>query len=160
MRPFILFLALATLPLAAEEPAALAVPAASEQVHVKFTAIMKQQVTEMLKLLAASNPQLTADDVAQGTESLMKQVELTYGALFTLPEPEAAHLLAAGPDDKANMDAMKRDIDLWKQVKQPMPALYKKMQDDVSVGVIKDGLTLDLTRRISEFHLHQLGLLP
>ena len=57
------------------------------------------------------------------------------------------------------MAAMRRDIELWKQVERPMPVLLKRMQDEVTAGKIKGGLELELTRRISEFHLQQLGLL-
>ncbi len=154
MRALILVLALAALAPAAQEPAA------SQQLKEKFLGILKGQITEMLKLIAGRDERFTADDVTQGAESMMKEVETSYGPLLTLPEAEAGRLLTTGPDDKANMAAMKRDIELWKKVQRPLPALYKKMQDDVTIGVIKGGLPLELTRRLSEFHLRQLGLFP
>lgn len=153
MRVLILCLALAALPAWGQQPTA------SQQLKEKYLAIVQRQILGMLTLLAVRNPQFGGDDVKQATDSMMKDVETNYGALFTLPEAEANRLLTAGPDDKANMAAMKSDIELWKKVERPMPALYKKMQDDVSAGKIKGGLELDVTRRISEFHLRELGLL-
>jgi hypothetical protein len=89
----------------------------------------------------------------------VEQASAAYASIIILPEAEADQLLTTGPDDKANMTAMLRDIDLWKKVQRPMPALYKRMQDEVAEGKINGGLELELTRRISEFHLKQLGLL-
>ena len=57
------------------------------------------------------------------------------------------------------MEAMQRDIELWKKVRRPMPVLLKRMQDEVAAGKIRGGLELELTRRISEFHLQELGML-
>ena len=39
-----------------------------------------------------------------------------------------------------------------------MPTLSKRMQDEVTTNEVK-GLELELTRRIAEFHLRQLGFL-
>jgi len=153
MRAFILCLVLAALPVLAEQPPA------SQQLKEKYLAILRKQVIEMMTLLAVRNPQFTEEDVKEGTESLMKEVEAGYAPLLTVPEAEANSLLTTGPDDKANMGAMQRDMELWKKSQRPLPAIYKKMQDDVSAGKIKGGLELDLTRRISEFDLRNLGLL-
>jgi hypothetical protein len=53
---------------------------------------------------------------------------------------------------------MQRSLELWKDVQRPMPVLLKRMQDEVATGKIHGGLELELTRRISEFHLRQLGV--
>ena len=101
----------------------------------------------------------TPDEVVRVVESVMKEAQANYGPLLTLPEAEADQLLTTGPNSKANLAAIRRDIELWKKVQRPMPVLLKRMQDEVAAGKIKSGLELELIRRISEFHLQELGML-
>ena len=134
-------------------------PSASEQLKEKFIAILKQQLSEMAAPAAAENPQMSAEEIAKRVDAFTAKAATVYGSLITLPEAEANQLLTNGPDDKANMVAMQRDIGLWKTVELPMPGLLKTMQGKVAAGEIKGGLELELTRRISDFHLRQLGKL-
>jgi len=134
-------------------------PSASEQLKEKFLAILKQQITAMMNEAASQARQApTPDEISRAIESVMKEAQTNYGPLLTLPGAEANQLLTSGPNDKANLVAMQRDIELWKKVQRPMPVLLKRMQDEVAAGKIKSGLELELARRISEFHLQQLGL--
>ena len=134
-------------------------PSASEQLKEKFLAILKQQVSAMMNEAASQARQSpAAEEISRAIESVMEEAQTNYGPLLTLPEAEASQSLTTGPDNKANLAAMQRDIELWKKVQRPMPALLKRMQDDVAAGKIKGGLELELTRRISEFHLQQLGV--
>ena len=132
---------------------------ASEQLNQKFTAILKQQLSEMVASARAENRQVTDDEIAKHVDDLAAKATTVYAVVITLPDDEANRLLTIGPDDKANMAAMQHDIELWKKVERPMPMLYKQMQGKVTNGEIKGGLELELTRRISEFHLRQLGML-
>jgi hypothetical protein len=132
---------------------------ASEQLREKFVVILKQQLSEMVGSAAEKDPQMPAEEVAKGVDALTRKGAAVYRALLTVPEGEANRLLTTGPDNNANMAAMRHDIELWKRVERPMPTLYRKMQTEVTNGQISDGLELELTRRISEFHLRQLGLL-
>ena len=133
-------------------------PSASEQVKEKFLAIFKQQVTAMLNEAASQARQApTPEEMSRTIESVMKEVQTNYGPLLSLPEAEANQLLTIGSNNKANLAAMQRDIELWKEVRRPMPVLLKRMQGEVAAGKIKGGLELELTRRVSEFHLQQLG---
>jgi hypothetical protein len=127
----------------------------SQQLKEKFLAILRNQVTEMI---SSSGSASSSDETSRQIEAVMTEINASYGPLLTLPENEAARLLTTDPDDRANSAAMRRDIELWKKVQRPLPVLYKRMQDDVENGTIKGGLELELTRRISEFHLHQLGM--
>lgn len=129
---------------------------ASEQLKQKFIAILKQQLTEMAVPAAGQMP---AEEIARRVDTFATKAVTAYMAALTLPDDEANRLLTNGPDDQANMAAMHRDIELWKKLERPMPLLYKQMEDEVKNGKIKGGLDLELTRRISEFHLRQLGLL-
>lgn len=131
----------------------------SEKLKEAFLAILKEQVTQFVEKSPGRDPQMSPAETSQVVESLMKEAQSAYEPLLTLPESEANRLLTTGPDDKTNAEAMQRDIELCKKVERPMPALYKQMQDEVTSGEIRDGLELELTRRISEFHLRQLGLL-
>lgn len=132
---------------------------ASDQLKRKFIVILNQQLSEMVTSARAENPQATDDQIAKHVDDLVAKAISVYDVVITLPDNEAHRLLTIGPDDKANMAAMKHAIELWKKVERPMPVLYKRMQGKVTNGEIKDGLELELTRRISEFHLHQLGML-
>jgi hypothetical protein len=134
-------------------------PSASERLKEDFLAILRKQTTEFMAQSASGGSQVTREQKESQIESLVEQASAAYASIIILPEAEADQLLTTGPDDKANMTAMLRDIDLWKKVQRPMPALYKRMQDEVAEGKINGGLELELTRRISEFHLKQLGLL-
>ena len=131
---------------------------ASEQLKDRFIAILKQQLSGMTANAGAENPQLTVEEITKRVDALTAGAVAAYGSLLALPEDEANRLLFTGPDDKANMAAMQHHIELWKKVERPMPTLYKRMQDEVTTNEVK-GLELELTRRISEFHLRQLGLL-
>ncbi len=133
---------------------------ASLQLKASFLAIFRNEVIAMMDEAASQALRRPRTVEVSGTiESVMREVEVGYGSLLTLSEAEANRLLTNGPDDETNMAAMRRDIELWKQVERPMPVLLKRMQDEVTAGKIKGGLELELTRRISEFHLQQLGLL-
>lgn len=133
---------------------------ASEQLKEKFLGILKQQVTTMMNEAASQSvPPPKPEEVSRQIEAIMTEVKTNYSPVLTLPKDEADRLLTIGPDDKANMTAIRHDIELWKKVQRPMPVLYKRMQDEVTADKIKNGLELELTRRISEFHLHQLGML-
>jgi hypothetical protein len=132
---------------------------ASEQLKEQFIAILKQQLSEMTAKAGAENPHVTGEEITKRVDALTSGAATAYSALVALPEHEARRLLIVGPDDKDNRTAMQRNIDLWKKVERPMPTLYKRMQDEVITGEIAGGLELELTRRISEFHLRQLGLL-
>ena len=134
-------------------------PSASEQLKEKFLAVLRQQVTAIMSEAASQAPQApTPEEISRAIESVMKEVQTNYGPLLTLPESEANQLLTTGPNNKANLAAIQQDIELWKKVQRPMPVLLKRMQDEVAAGKIKSGLELELTRRISEFHLQQLGV--
>lgn len=134
-------------------------PSASAKLKEAFLAILRKQTAEFMAQSAGQTSQMTPEEKERQIESLVKQASDAYASIIILPEAEANQLLATGPDDIANMKAMHQDIELWKKVQRPMPALYKRMQDEVAAGQIKGGLELELTRRISEFHLKQLGLL-
>ena len=113
---------------------------------------------EMIDHAAAHDPVIT-QRVFREIGPMMKEVESNYGQLLTLPEDEANRLLTSGPNDSANRGAMARNLELWNEVQRPMPVLLKRMQDEVANGKIHGGLELELTKRISEFHLRQLGML-
>jgi hypothetical protein len=130
---------------------------ASKQLEEKFLAIVKEQVTAMMH--EAANQAPTPEEISRVMKSVMKEIQTNYGSLLTLPEAEANQLLTTGPDNEANLAAVRRDIELWKKVQRPMPVLLRRMQDEVVAGKIKGGLELDLTRRISDFHLQELSLL-
>ena len=133
---------------------------ASLQLKASFLAIFRNEVIAMMDEAASQALRRpTAEEISRTIASVMKEVEVSYGSLLTLSEAEANRLLANGPDDEANIAAMRRDSELWKKVERPLPVLFKRMQDEVTAGKIKGGLELELTRRISEFHLQQLGLL-
>jgi hypothetical protein len=131
----------------------------SEQLRQEFISILNQQLFKLVVAGTADNPQVPPDEIDKGVHDLTVKAAQAYAALIALPEGEAHRLLTIGPDDRANMAAMHRDIELWKGVERPMPTLCKQMQDEVTNGEIKSGLELELTRRISEFHLRQLGVL-
>jgi hypothetical protein len=132
---------------------------ASENVREVFITILRKQIAEFVTRSASQSSHMTPEQKASQIESLVKEASTAYAPIISLSESEADRLLTTGPDDKANMEAMQRNIELWKKVQRPMPVLYKRMQDDVAAGQIKDGLELELVRRISEFHLQQLGML-
>jgi hypothetical protein len=132
-------------------------PSASEHLKERFLAILTQQVTAMMNEATSQAPK--PDEVSRAIESVMREVKANYGPLLTVPETEANQVLTTGPNNKANLTAIQRDIELWKKVQRPMPVLLKRMQDDVAAGKINTGLELELTRRISEFHLQELGML-
>ena len=131
----------------------------SEQLRQEFVSILYQQLSKLVVAGTADNPQMSSDEIAKGVHELTVKATDAYAELIAVPQEEAHRLLTIGPDDKANMAAMHRDIELWKGVERPMPTLCKQMQDEVTNGEIKGGLELELTRRISEFHLRQLGVL-
>jgi hypothetical protein len=131
----------------------------SEQLKQKFIAILNDQLSKLVAAHASESPQLPADEIAKGVHAFTAKAAVVYAPLITLSDDDAHRLLTTGPNDEANMAAMQRDIELWRRVERPLPTLYKQMQDDVTNGEIKGGLELELTRRISEFHLRQLGLL-
>ena len=132
---------------------------ASEQLKEKFLAILKQHVSAMMNEAASQARQApAAEEISRAIESVMEEARTNYGPLLSLPEAEASQTLTTGADNKANLAAMQRDIELWKSVQRPMPVLLKRMQDDVAAGKIKGDLELELTRRISEFHLQQIGV--
>lgn len=155
MRALILVLALIVI-----APAMAQQSSASEQLKEKFLAILRGEIAQQMNAAAqqAAMPP-TAAEISAQIDGIMVEATKAYGPFLILPETEANRLLTIGPDDKANMAAMQRDIELWKKVQRPMPVLYKQMQEQVAAGKIKGGLELELTRRISEFHLHQLGML-
>ena len=130
---------------------------ASKQLEEKFIAIVEEQVTAMIHEAASQAP--TQEEISRVMKSVIREIQTNYGSLLTLPEAEAVQLLTTGPDNEANLAAVQRDIELWKKVQRPMPVLLKRMQLDVAAGRIKGGLELELTRRISELHLQQLGKL-
>lgn len=134
-------------------------PSTSAKLKEAFLAILRKRTAEFMTQSAGQTSQMTPEEKERQIESLLKQASDAYASIIILPETEANQLLATGPDDIANMKAMQQDIEVWKKVQRPMPALYKRMQDEVAAGQIKGGLELELTRRISEFHLKQLGLL-
>jgi hypothetical protein len=134
-------------------------PSVSEELKEKFLAILKQQVTAMMNEAASQARQApTPEEISRAIESVMKEAQTNYGPLLTLPEAEANQLLTTGPNNKANLAAIQRDIERWRKVQRPMPVLLKRMQDEVVAGKIQSGLELELTRRISEFHLSQLSV--
>jgi len=133
---------------------------ASLQLKASFLAVFRNEVIAIMDEAASQALRRpTTEEISRTIESVMKEVEASYGSLLTLSEAQAHRLLSNGPDDETNIAAMRRDIELWKKVERPMPVLLKRMQDEVAAGKIKGGLELELTRRISEFHLQQLGLL-
>lgn len=135
-------------------------PSASEQLKEKFLSILKPQVTAMMDEAAGQAAQApSAEEISSVIASVMKEARTNYGQLLTLPKAKADQILTTGPDDKANVEAMQRDIELWRKVQRPMPVLLKRMQDEVAAGQIKGGLELELVLLISEFHLQQLGML-
>jgi len=131
-------------------------PSASAKLKEAFLAILRKQTAEFMTQSAGQTSQMTPEEKEHQIESLLKQASDAYASIIILPEAEANQLLTTGPDDIANMKAMQLGIELWMKVQRPMPALYKRMQDEVAAGQIKGGLELELTRRISEFHLKQL----
>jgi hypothetical protein len=64
-----------------------------------------------------------ADEIAKRVDSFTTKAATAYAAVITFPDDEANRLLTTGPDDKANMAAMQRDIELWKKVECPTHAL-------------------------------------
>lgn len=128
---------------------------ASEKLNEAFVAILRKQITEFV-MESGQSSQMTSQKQQGQIETLVKQANEVYAPVMLLSEAEANKLLTSGPDDKVNSAAINRDIDLWRKVQLPMPALYRKMQDSVVAGKIHGGLELELTRRISEFHLKQL----
>jgi hypothetical protein len=131
----------------------------SEQLRQEFISILYQQLSKLVVARTADNPQVSSDEIAKGVHELTVKAAHAYAALIAVPQEEAHRLLTIGADNEANMAAMHRNIEVWKRVERPMPTLCKQMQDEVTNGEIKGGLELELTRRISEFHLRQLGLL-
>lgn len=132
----------------------------SEELKNKFLAILEQHVTDrMMELGAQAAQPPPPEEVARVVQNVMTEARTSYGGIIVLPELEARRLLTTGPDDKANLVAMRSNLEKWKQVARPKPVLLDRMQKKVAAGEIKGGLDLELTRRISEFHLRQLGLL-
>lgn len=139
----------------------IAQPSSSaEELKAKFLAILERHVADRMTELAqqAGKPP-EPEEVARVVQNVVTEARTSYGGIIVLPESEARRLLTTGPDDKANLAAMERNLEKWKQVALPKPALLDWMQKKVGAGEMKGGLDLELTRRISEFHLRQLGLL-
>lgn len=134
-------------------------PAASEQLKQKFMTIFRQELSEMVAPAVAANPRISVEELSHYTDDLVARGSAAYASVFNLPDSEAKRLLTNGTDDQTNLTAMWRDIELWKKVEVPMPTLYKQMQDKVTSGRVTRGLELELTRRISEFHLRLLSKL-
>ena len=130
---------------------------ASKQLEQRFLAIVTDEVTSMMREVTGQPP--TAEEVSRVMKSAIREIQTSYGSLLILPEAEANQLLTIGPDNEANVVAMQRDVDLWKKVQRPMPTLLRRMQVDFATGKLNGGLELELARRISEFHLQQLGKL-
>jgi hypothetical protein len=139
----------------------IAQPASSsEELKAKFLSILERHITDRMAELAqrAGKPP-EPEEVARVVQNVMTEARTSYSGVLVLPEAEARRLLTTGPDDKANRAAMERNLEKWKQVALPKPALLDWMQKKVAAGEMKGGLDLELTRRISEFHLRQLGML-
>jgi hypothetical protein len=128
---------------------------ASKQLEGVFLAILTEQVTSMMHDVKSQTP--TPEEVSHVMKSVIREIQTSHGSLLTVPEAEANRLLTAGPDNEANISAMRRDIELWKKVQRPVPILLKRMQIDFATGKLNGGLELELARRISEVLLQQLG---
>jgi len=135
----------------------------SEELKNKFLAIFERHITDMMMEMrshAAQPPQPPQpDEVAKVVQGAMKEIRTSYGGIIMLPDSEARRLLTTGPDDEANIAAMQGNLEKWKQVALPKPVLLDRMQKKVAAGQLKGGLDLELTQRISEFHLRQLGVI-
>jgi hypothetical protein len=90
----------------------------SEQLRQEFISILNQQLFKLVVVGTADNAQVPPNDIDKGVHNLTVAAH-TYAALIALPEGEAHRLLTIGQDDKANMEATHRDIELWKRIERP-----------------------------------------
>ena len=129
---------------------------ASVELRDRFVAILRREAEQVTDAARISS-YLTAAEKKNRVEMLTSGLVQRYDALISLPEDEAKTLLQA-TDDVGNCAAIADDLGAWQGLAKPLPGILAQMLKKIDAGEIAGGLPLELAKRMSDFHLREIGL--
>lgn len=125
---------------------------ASDTVRAK----LEEALYGQLKIIvdrAAAHDGVPPEEAKRQLDDAFEKGRVRYAHFFSVSEGSARELLAKGPDDLANLLAMKINAEVYHQVHVPLPTLLEFLHIQVATRVIKGGWDLELARRVSDAHI-------
>jgi hypothetical protein len=125
---------------------------ASDTVRAK----LEEALYGQLKIIvdrAAAHDGIPPAEAKRQLDDAFEKGRVRYAHFFSVSDGSARELLAKGPDDLANLLAMKVNAEFYHRVHVPLPTLLEFMHIQVATRVITGGWDLELARRISDAHI-------
>jgi hypothetical protein len=132
-----------------------AAASASETVRAK----LEEALYGQLKIIAdrsAAHDGLAPEEAKRELDAAFEKGRERYARFFSVSEGSAKELLEKGPDDLANLIAMKVNSEVYQHVQVKLPTLLEFMHHEVATRTIKGGWELELARRISDAHVEEV----
>ena len=129
---------------------------ASVELRDRFVAILRREAQQATDAARISS-YLTAAEKKNRVEMLTSGLVERYAALISLPDDGAKTLLQAA-DDEENCAAIADDLGAWQALAKPLPGILAQLLKKIDAGEITGGLPLELAKRMSDFHLREIGV--